>query len=243
MDRREWKILLFMKPVCNSNPRGWNSFRRFGESFKGLVFPFGAMIQYHPISAKDRSRLHQFGEKVFLGIFFGYVSVLSCTEDEHGHGHDYHTSSRLQPTRQWVGALSQSHLGLWQTGGSRQGHPRYTSASTEEGRGWPDKRAPRNKTRTTTRPRLQTLWHTSGSRQGHTRYTGARTWEGRGWPDNKSLHATRQHKHVQALSRLSLQKQVQSYCHLEIIQDTQTLWSWTMWTRQESMLEDSMQRQ
>ena len=31
------------------------------------------MVEYHPISAKDISRLHQFGAKVLLGIFLGYA--------------------------------------------------------------------------------------------------------------------------------------------------------------------------
>ena len=47
--------------------------RRFGMPFNGLVIPFGAMLEYHPISAKDLSRLHQFGPKVLPGIFLGYV--------------------------------------------------------------------------------------------------------------------------------------------------------------------------
>ena len=47
--------------------------RRFGIPFNGPVIPFGAMVDYHPISAKDRSRLHQFGPKVLQGIFLGYV--------------------------------------------------------------------------------------------------------------------------------------------------------------------------
>ena len=41
--------------------------------FNGPVIPFGAMVEYHPISAKDISRLHQFGKKVLPGIFLGYV--------------------------------------------------------------------------------------------------------------------------------------------------------------------------
>ena len=32
--------------------------RRFGMPFNGPVIPFGAMVEYHPISAKDLSRLH-----------------------------------------------------------------------------------------------------------------------------------------------------------------------------------------
>ena len=47
--------------------------RRFGEPFKGPIIPFGSMVEYHPISAKDLSRLHQFGKKVLPSIFFGYV--------------------------------------------------------------------------------------------------------------------------------------------------------------------------
>ena len=46
--------------------------RRFGMPFDGPVIPFGAMVEYHPISAKDQSRLHQFGAKVLPGIFLGY---------------------------------------------------------------------------------------------------------------------------------------------------------------------------
>ena len=48
--------------------------RRFGMPFNGPIIPFGSMVEYHPISAKDLSR-HQFGPKVLPGIFFGYVSV------------------------------------------------------------------------------------------------------------------------------------------------------------------------
>ena len=47
--------------------------RRFGIPFNGPVIPFGAMVECHPISAKDLSRLHQFGPKVLPGIFLGYV--------------------------------------------------------------------------------------------------------------------------------------------------------------------------
>ena len=48
--------------------------RRFGMPFNGPVIPFGAMVEYHPISVKDQSRRHQFGAKVLPGIFLGYAS-------------------------------------------------------------------------------------------------------------------------------------------------------------------------
>ena len=38
--------------------------RRFGEPFDGPVIPFGAMVEYRPISSRDQPRLHQIGEKV-----------------------------------------------------------------------------------------------------------------------------------------------------------------------------------
>ena len=46
---------------------------RLGKPFNGPVIPFGAMVENHPISAKDRWRLHQFGPKVLPGIFLGYA--------------------------------------------------------------------------------------------------------------------------------------------------------------------------
>ena len=46
----------------------------FGMPFNGPVIPFGAMVESHSISAKDLSRLHQFGPKVLPGIFLGYAS-------------------------------------------------------------------------------------------------------------------------------------------------------------------------
>ena len=46
---------------------------RFGEPFKGPIIRFGSMIECHPISAKDLSRLHQFGKKVLPSTFFDHV--------------------------------------------------------------------------------------------------------------------------------------------------------------------------
>ena len=49
--------------------------RRFGEPFKGPIIPSGAMVEYHPISARDQPRLHQLGKKVLPGIFLGYELI------------------------------------------------------------------------------------------------------------------------------------------------------------------------
>ena len=48
--------------------------RRFGMPLNG---PVRAMVEYHPISAKDQSRLHQCGKKVLLE----YSSVMYCTRE------------------------------------------------------------------------------------------------------------------------------------------------------------------
>ena len=44
-----------------------------GNHFEGPIIPFGSLVEYHPISAKDQSRIHQFGKKVLPGLFLGYA--------------------------------------------------------------------------------------------------------------------------------------------------------------------------
>ena len=47
--------------------------RRFWKPFGGPVIPFGSLVEYHPTTAKDQSRIHQFGKKVLPGLFLGYA--------------------------------------------------------------------------------------------------------------------------------------------------------------------------
>ena len=47
--------------------------RRFWAAIWRTNIPFGSFVEYHPIAAKDQSRIHQFGKKVLLGLFFGYA--------------------------------------------------------------------------------------------------------------------------------------------------------------------------
>ena len=47
--------------------------RRFGQPLKGPIIPFGSLVEYHPFTAKDQSRIHQFGKKVLPGLFLGYA--------------------------------------------------------------------------------------------------------------------------------------------------------------------------
>ena len=47
--------------------------RRFGEPFNGQIIPIGSLVECHPTTAKDQSRIHQFGKKVLPGLFLGYA--------------------------------------------------------------------------------------------------------------------------------------------------------------------------
>ena len=47
--------------------------RRFGQPFKGPIIPFCSLVEYYPFTAKDQSRIHQFGKKVLPALFFGYA--------------------------------------------------------------------------------------------------------------------------------------------------------------------------
>ena len=44
-----------------------------GNHLRGPIVPFGSLVEYHPTTAKDQSRNHQFGTKVLPGLFLGYA--------------------------------------------------------------------------------------------------------------------------------------------------------------------------
>ena len=39
-----------------------------GIHLKGPIIPFGSLVENYPFSAKDQSRIHQFGKKVLPGL-------------------------------------------------------------------------------------------------------------------------------------------------------------------------------
>ena len=51
--------------------------RRFGQPLKGPIVPFCSLVEYYPIIAKDQSRIHQFGKKVYLD----FSSDTLCTRE------------------------------------------------------------------------------------------------------------------------------------------------------------------
>ena len=64
-----WNVTL----VCETSQVKTPNERRFGEPFNGPIIPFGSLVEYHPITAKDQSRIRQFGKKVLPGLFLGYA--------------------------------------------------------------------------------------------------------------------------------------------------------------------------
>ena len=72
LDEKLWRIPWNVTPICETDGKTLCE-RQFGVSFNGPVVPFGAMLEYHPISGKDLSPLHQFGQKVLPGIFVGHA--------------------------------------------------------------------------------------------------------------------------------------------------------------------------
>ena len=62
----------------------WKEVRRY--HLMAPVIPSGAMVEYHPVSAKDQSRLHQFGPKVLASIFLGYALYAGWNLERRHHG-------------------------------------------------------------------------------------------------------------------------------------------------------------
>ena len=42
-----------------------------GNHLKDRLFHFGSLVEYHPITAEEQSRINQFGKKVLPGLFLG----------------------------------------------------------------------------------------------------------------------------------------------------------------------------
>ena len=61
--------------------------RRIGMPFNGPVIPFGAMVEYHPVSARDREYIN-----LVQKCCQENVSVMQCTREQSGK----ETSGRRQ---------------------------------------------------------------------------------------------------------------------------------------------------
>ena len=47
--------------------------RTFCATLQRTIVPFGSLVEYHPFTAKDQSRIHQFRKKVLPGLFLGHA--------------------------------------------------------------------------------------------------------------------------------------------------------------------------
>ena len=64
----------YLRNVTDLKSDGKTPYERlFGQPFKGPIIPFGSLVEYHHVTAKDQSKVHQFGKKVLLGLFLGYA--------------------------------------------------------------------------------------------------------------------------------------------------------------------------
>ena len=64
-----WNVTSHLRNVADLFSDGKTPYeRRLGQPFEGPIIPFGSLVEYHPITAKDQSRIHQFGKKVLPGI-------------------------------------------------------------------------------------------------------------------------------------------------------------------------------
>ena len=73
LNQKWWQIPWNALHICETSQISYLMGRRFGQPFKGPINPFGSLVEYYPISAKDKSRIHQFGKKVLPGLFLGYA--------------------------------------------------------------------------------------------------------------------------------------------------------------------------
>ena len=70
-----------MECYCYLHKRAWQNGRwqdsiltkDLVSKFDGPSIPFGTLVQYFPFTAKDKWRIHQFGQKTLKGRFLGYV--------------------------------------------------------------------------------------------------------------------------------------------------------------------------
>ena len=59
--QKQWSVIAIFE-MCKTLPDGQTLHeRRFNSPFEGPIILFGAEVKFDPISAKDQSRVHQFG--------------------------------------------------------------------------------------------------------------------------------------------------------------------------------------
>ena len=103
-----------------------------GASENHLKARYDSMVEYHPISARNQSKLHQFGKKVLPGIFLGYELItvrswkdtfyvnLECWDKNtpsnspkapSGRDYDFQESTLRREQTEWIQVFSEELQG------------------------------------------------------------------------------------------------------------------------------------
>ena len=74
------QILWNAVAICEMSKTSWQTGKLLVKEdlenhSKDQSFPFGAMVEYYPISARDQARFQQFGKKNLPAIFLGYALI------------------------------------------------------------------------------------------------------------------------------------------------------------------------
>ena len=102
--RSEWKSvgrffgMLHLSTKRHRSTFWWEDtlWKMFWQPFKGPIIPFGSLVEYYFITAKDQSRIHQFGKKVLPGLFFGHALYVG------EFGRVTYWSKTLRSWRRWT---------------------------------------------------------------------------------------------------------------------------------------------
>ena len=69
-----WNVTPYLNNVTDFRSEGKTLCeRRSGHTFKRPNISLVSLVEYHPVIAKDQSRIHQFGKKVLPGLFLRYA--------------------------------------------------------------------------------------------------------------------------------------------------------------------------
>ena len=68
------KCYCFLHCIVTQMFHGKTAYKqRFKKEFAGPIIPYGAAVEYLPITKKDKAKCHKLGGKLLKGIFLGYV--------------------------------------------------------------------------------------------------------------------------------------------------------------------------
>ena len=127
--QKQWNVIPICESIQDLLSDGKTPYeRRFGKPFKGPIIPFGSLVEYCTISAKDQSRIHQWERKSYLDcssdtdctrVYFGRVTYwLQTLRSWRRWTHRKSTRERLNakevifPKEKWILQASNGRIKL-----------------------------------------------------------------------------------------------------------------------------------